>query len=100
MARQKKISIGAINLTIHPHTTESYVSLFKDAYRLRRKCQVYSDKYGVIRNMYPVQDTEWGNGFMGEICIFTHIDTDQPWFNEQTNEPATDEELSTYAKET
>lgn len=94
MARDKKTVVGALNITIQPHTPQRYVDMFKTVYRLGKTAKVYSDRFGVLSTMYPL-DRDQGElyGLTGDIFTFTNIDPDAPWFNMATNSVATDDDL-------
>lgn len=94
MAREKKLTIGAINLTIQPHTPERYVELFKDAYALRRPVNISGDQYGLLSGLMKVDHKQDNLGpLTGDIYRFTNIDKSANWFNSLTNQFASDDEV-------
>ncbi len=94
MPRKKKVSVGAINITMQPHKPESYVKLFQDAKRFRCLSRISKDKSGIIASaMYLNKDKGKTSPLTGDIYRFTDIDLKGSWFNFETNEHAKDNEL-------
>lgn len=95
MAREKKIVVGAINITMQPHTPELYVQLFRFAFKQRKIVKINKTVgcllAGFSRYKWSDDDIE---PVTGDVWRFTHIDMDSPWVNIDTNDIATDEELN------
>ncbi|MCL1076500.1 DUF4747 family protein [Shewanella dokdonensis] len=90
----KKVEVGAINITIQPHTPEKYIQLFKEAVRLKRPIKLRGDRHALLANMYKIRDDQEDNGpITGDIYCFTSIDVDGDWFNTDTGKLAEDELL-------
>ncbi|MDN3385165.1 hypothetical protein QL995_21320 [Pseudoalteromonas sp. APC 3358] len=51
MAREKKLIVGTINVTIKNHTPERYVELFNDVYKLKRTTKIAGDQYGLLAKL-------------------------------------------------
>lgn len=94
MAREKKIEIAAVNLTIQPHSTQKYIELFRDAFKLGSEVQIYGDEHGILTSMVKQNSSDEISPLEGDIFKFTKINKDQKWFNISTNEFASDDELT------
>jgi hypothetical protein len=93
VAREKKVEIMAVNITIQPHTTKKYLELFKDAFALRSEAQVQGEQYALLSHMNKVDRSDSLSPLTGDIFRFTNIDTKKKWFNSTTNQYASDKEL-------
>lgn len=93
MARLKKLSYGAVNITIHPHSPKKYVELFKDVRKLSLKVNVYGDQFAMLKHFNPIsRNQKFNEPYEGEIVKYTHIDRNGEWYSISRNELATDEE--------
>lgn len=94
MAHEKKLELGAINITIHPHSPIKYVELFKKVKNLRNIQHIHSDKYGMLTSVHYL-DREKGetSAITGDLYRFTNIKLDGDWFNTLTHDKAEDNEL-------
>lgn len=93
MARTKKLTYGAVNITIHPHTPEKYIELFRMARRNARNVKLRGDSYATLSFFNPYKRGQSSNEpFEGEILKFIDIDIDGEWFNISKKDVATDEE--------
>lgn len=93
MARAKKLTYGAVNITMHPHSPESYVDLFKDAYKSEFNIHLNGDVYAVMRLFSRVpghQDKT--DPYSGEIVKYTQIDKNGDWYSIKSKDLATDQE--------
>lgn len=95
MPREKKLELGAINITMQPHSAIKYVELFKKVKNLRNPQHIHSDKYGMLTSVNYLNDK---NGkispITGDLYRFTNIKTDGHWFNTDTNDKAEEDELA------
>ncbi|KZM38565.1 hypothetical protein OA92_23165 [Marinomonas sp. SBI22] len=93
MASLKRMSVGAINITIQPHSEKKYVDLFKAAFKLKRVVKLNSTSGALLAGVrsYPWCDDSI-KPVTGDIWRFTQIDTDAPWINIETNDIATDDD--------
>lgn len=91
MAREKKLVVGAINITIQPHTSQKYLDLFRDTYALKKSVNISGDQYGLLVGMYKLnRDQKKLGPIAGDIFKFTNIDPDASWFNISTSDFASD----------
>jgi hypothetical protein len=83
----KKIIVGVINITIQPHKPEMYVSLFKDANRLKRPIRIKGDQHALLAGVYRLHredDDKKVYTINGDIRKFTAIDPEADWINTST----------------
>ena len=94
MAKDKKITVGAINVTIHPHTPERYIQLFKSASRVKKPVKVHGDQFGLLAGARNLATNQEKTGpITGDVYKFTNIDFSNNWFNIETNNFASEEDL-------
>ncbi len=94
MARDKKLVIGAINITIQPHTPEKYLELFRDVFKLRNSVHILGDQHGLLANCFKLgRDQKEPGPVTGDIFKFTSIDPSAQWFNTETNDFATEDDV-------
>ena len=88
---QKKLVIGAINITIQPHTPEMYLKLFRDVYKLQTSIKVSGDQYALMAGINKLDRDQIEPGpITGDFYRFTSIDSDSPWFDMTTGDFADD----------
>jgi len=80
MARQTKMTIGAINIKIHPHTPQTYIELFNDVIKLKRRASLRGDIYGHLSS-FSFLNRDETLGFKGFIYKYLNIDPNEPWFD-------------------
>ncbi|NVJ65986.1 MAG: DUF4747 family protein [Gammaproteobacteria bacterium] len=94
MAIEKKIVIGAINITMQPHSPKKYHALFRDAYKLKKPVKISGHQYGILSRWHKLNPLETGiTPFTGDIFKYTDIDMDGNWFNVLTNGFASESDL-------
>lgn len=94
MSKEKKTIVGAINITMQPHSPKKYASLLMKANKLRAPIQIRGDGYGILSGARKIKDSEEGNlEFTGDIFRFTNIDKNEHWFNLSKFDFANDEDL-------
>lgn len=94
MAREKKLIVGAINVTVKNHTPERYLELFKDVYKLRKSAKISGDQYGLLANMFKLDKNQKEPGpITGDIFRYTDINRNAQWFNTSTNDFASEDEV-------
>jgi len=95
LAHEKKIEVGAINITMHPHSPQKYIDLLRAASRKKLVKNIQSDKYGMITSANPLDKEKYGElgPLYGDIYRFTQIDKSADWFNTDTIDSAKDEEI-------
>ena len=48
MARDLKLTIGAVNITTHPHSTATYKALFKAAFTTKLSIHLTGQRYAIL----------------------------------------------------
>lgn len=94
MSRTRIIRIAALNVAMHePHSAERYVSMLKDAYALRYMVR-HGELHGaMLGSLYLEDPEEPTKGLNGELYRFVKLDPEEPWFNAETREMATDDDI-------
>lgn len=93
MARIKKLSYGAVNITMHPHSPEKYVALFKMARKNAISVSLRGDYFATLSYFYPYKNGQSSTEpFEGEVLKYTEIDVNGDWFNIIKKDIASDEE--------
>lgn len=94
MAREKKLVAGIINVTMHPHSPEDYLKLFRDVFRSRKKVHISGDQYAMLTQLHKLDRNQDEPGpITGDIFKFTSIDTSANWFNTETNDFASEDDV-------
>jgi hypothetical protein len=95
MPREKKVQLGAINLTMHPHKPEMYAKLFRQAQKLKCASRIAGDKAGLIASAnYINKDDGPSSAMTGDLFRYTNIDLKGDWYNTLTNELAKEDDLA------
>lgn len=81
MPRMRSIKISALNIVTHPHSPQTYVDLFKDAYALGKSVRYRANHYGILGFVHELKEGEPLEGIYGEIHRFIDFSTDEPWIN-------------------
>lgn len=94
MAHERKVPISALNIAMHePHSPKAYVSLMLGLYAMRRIVNVRSLTGLLIGSMYPLNKSHPERGLTGEIYQFTNLDQSEPWFDVNSLEEASEDEV-------
>ncbi|SEL32151.1 DUF4747 family protein [Nitrosovibrio tenuis] len=95
MAQNRKITISGLNIVTHPHSPQKYVDLFRSAYRMKKSVALRTTQRLMIGELRRLDsDKEMIEGIYGRIYRFDQIDPNAPWFNVETNEVATQDEIA------
>lgn len=95
MARERKIPVSAINIALHePHSAAHYVDLIRSLYNLRRIVVLRGTTGALIGSLYPIDKDRPENGLVGELYQFIHLDTNEPWFDVENLEEATEQDVA------
>lgn len=84
---QKKMQIGVVNITIHPHTAQDYMNLISLATKVGA-VKVRGNTYAELK--HPEIDD---NLYYAEIYKYTDIDKNSAWYNKAKQKLATPDEL-------
>lgn len=95
MRTERTIKISALNIAMHtPHSPQLYVNLFRDAKRLKVLVELGSLHAAILGSLNGPREYSKGDILTGEVFRFVRIDSDLPWFNTQTSDKASDDDLS------
>ena len=94
MPRQKSIKIGALNVTLHPHSDEIYVQLIKDAKKLRRPICYRENHYAIMGPLSWADGTRKSKILHGILYRFLDFSQNSLWLNLEAQKPADPGELS------
>ncbi|WP_338727341.1 DUF4747 family protein [Shewanella baltica] len=87
MAKEKKLEIGAINITIQPHTPDMYLKLFREVYKLKTPIKVSGDQFAIIASIHKLERGQVEPGpITGDFYRYTAIDPEAPWFDLKTGD--------------
>lgn len=94
MSRTRTIKIAALNIAMHqPHSAERYVSMMKDAYAMRLMVR-HGELHGAMLGSLHLEDKDNPvKGLVGEIYRFVKLDPNEPWFNTETGEVASNDDI-------
>lgn len=93
MPRLRSIKIGALNITIHPHSPEKYIQLFRDARRLRRSVRYKANHYAMLGSVRNIERDEFASGIYGLLYRHLDFEQDEPWLNIREEKPADEDDL-------
>jgi len=93
MARAKKLTYGAVNITIHPHSPKKYVELFRMAKKNAIDVNLRGDSFATLSFFYAYKKGQLlTEPYEGEILKYTDIDLNGEWFDVVKKDIASDEE--------
>ncbi|MFT4055987.1 MAG: DUF4747 family protein [Novosphingobium sp.] len=92
VARRQKIEIGGINIKAHPHSAGTYGDLIDALYRLKKVAKIRGDRYGLITMINRSSEDE--DFVFGVLSTFIEIETGGDWFNTDTMEEASSNDIS------
>jgi Domain of unknown function (DUF4747) len=94
MITTRTIKISALNIAMHqPHSPMKYVELFKDAKKLNYLVRLGSLHGAILGSVYSPKDGNPSSELTGEIYRFVKLDANEPWFNVETSDVASDDEV-------
>lgn len=76
-----------------PHSTEKYISLFKDAKKLKQLVRLGSLHGAMLGSLHTGRSESKTKELTGEIYRFVKLDPNEPWFNVETSDVATDDDV-------
>ena len=93
VAKERLFSMSVINVVTQPHSPENYVALFKDLFKLRTSTIVRGDAAILLGELRPMDRDAPEKGVRGRFYRYTEIDKNAKWFNLDTAEEASEEDL-------
>lgn len=95
--RPKKLELGVLNVTTHPHDDETYVGLFSKAKRQHITSKFYGSKHAMLASFFEVKNKPPGlksmRVFAGVVNCYTDFDKTKPWLNIARGTEAEPEEV-------
>lgn len=85
MARKRRMVVSALNVKTQPHSPETYIRLFHDAYRMGVVGKIRGDDWGMIGTLKDEKDNK--QFLHGYLYKFMNINPDDPWLNLETRQP-------------
>lgn len=93
MSRPTVARMSAVNITVHPHHDGIYSELIRAVRRRKIIKQVWGHRSGIFTQVWNSPDPQLP-GIHGQITTFVDFDPDQPWFDVETSDAASEEELN------
>lgn len=85
--RPKKIEIGVINITTHPHSPERYVELFYDTIKAKRIASYRGAESIMLGSFGKIGERDAIDGLWGNLYLFVEIDRTAPVLDMEAGEP-------------
>lgn len=94
MPRSRRIALAAINIAMHaPHPMESYIDLLRKAFRRQLIVRMGSLHCILFGSLYKPERQGGQVLLTGEFYRFVKLDPNEPWFNVDKREPATEQDV-------
>ena len=94
MAREKKVEIGAVNITMHPHSPEKYIQLLRHVSKQKLTSRINQNTAGLIAGVRYYERSKWNSQVVtGDLYRFGNIDWTSEWFNTKTSQTAEEDDL-------
>ena len=77
MARLKTLSLGALNIKIHPSSPNRYFALIKAMYAMHERAQIHGSNWGLIGTLSDFNE----DLLVGSFYRFLNIDPKEPWID-------------------
>ena len=81
MARDLKLTIGAVNITTHPHSPANYKALFKAAFAIKQSVHLTGQRHAILGSANSADESDDSMPLFGDILCYTKIDSDGNWLN-------------------
>lgn len=95
MSRERKIVISGFNIATHPHSPDGYVHLIRSIHSLKLLAAVRRTQMLMLGEIRPITtDGNMVDGIFGRFYKFDQIDPDAPWFNVNSLEIASEEDMA------
>lgn len=88
--RDRRIYVGCLNIVLHPHSKDKYVSLFSTLVESRLAIRVRGDDSLVLGSFIK---EDGGESYYGEVYKFLNLDASADWFNTQSMAAASKKEV-------
>ncbi len=91
--RLRTVSIGALNLTMHPHPNGAYIDLLGMAKRSKGSIVLYGKSCARIGVFAPLNEAEPFGPHYGEIHRYINIDVEGNWYDTERGKQADDDDV-------
>lgn len=90
-----RTSAGVLNITISEHVPEKYKTLFNKAFKLKQPVHLKGTNWAILSSQSSTSNFKKAKiqPLTGDVFKYTQINTDADWFNIETSDFATEEEL-------
>ncbi|WP_312795569.1 DUF4747 family protein [Tianweitania sp.] len=92
MARKIKMSVGVLNIALHPHSPELYAKFLRTIFDNRVVAKLSGDRYGMI-SLLDEREKDSGR-VSGIVTTFVQIEADGDWFDTKSLNTATADQVS------
>lgn len=90
----RTIQISALNIAMgRPHSPDRYIKMLRDAYSARYVVQKGSLNRVMIGSLHFEDRSRPEQGLTGELFLFVKLDPTEPWFNTETQEAASEQDV-------
>lgn len=84
MARSRKLTMGMLNITLHPHSPQKYVELFNALFALSETADTTMNHKMFIGRVTPITEGTELDGLAGEFYRFFNLDKRSAWLSTET----------------
>ena len=81
MSRERKVTIGALNIVLQPHSPQLYLDLFQFVQSKKVLGSINANKRAYVSLVNDGQDDGFNFCISGNLKFFTDIDTKKPWLD-------------------
>jgi len=94
MAKDQVVLMAGLNITMPaPHNAERYTELLKKVYRDKQIVSVRGVHGAALGSLYPLDKEDPQDGWAGEIYYFVQLNKNEPWFDVNSREEASEEDI-------
>jgi hypothetical protein len=72
VAKDKKIVVGALNITMQPHSPTKYVELIRAASRLKKPAKIFGDQFGLLVGARKLDTASDASPICGDLYTSTN----------------------------
>jgi hypothetical protein len=83
--------VSVLNVTMHPHSPDSYLKLLKEASRVVKEVPYFGSRVARLGGVYSVPDSD--RYYRGVLFTFDKIDISGEWFDQERNDVADSEQI-------
>jgi hypothetical protein len=95
--RKRIIRVGAVNITMHPHDSTSYLKLLHDAKRAHGAVPLYGKNFGRVGVFAPLDEDDPEGPHYGEFHRYFNIDVGGRWYDTAAGQQADEKDVAKIA---